>query len=429
MITSLLSNKIGSNSFLNSSSDILKKWTSGMDFTGGLPSSMNIDTSGENALKYSVVFACCRVLAETVATVGISEYKADKDGDRTKTNDTGFLDLLKYKYNDEMSAFSAKEMAMYQINLGGNAVFTRQYNVFGDVIGLVPHKWQNVKIARNKETQKLEYTIKLSNETKVYSRDQVFHIAGPSTDGIIGMSPIEFAASSIELGVVYERFGKQFYKNGVHSSGVFHKDGTLTDDAFARLKEQLDRNYSGMRNTGKAMLLEDGMMFQQNQIKLIDAELLSSKKFQVVEICRYYRMQPHLIQDLEKSTNNNIEHQSLEFVMYTMLPHFKRQEDAINTQLLTKEQRDNGYYFEYNIASLLRGDTKSMYEAFAKGRQWGWLSVNDIRRMLNMNKIENGDVYLEPLNMIEAGTGDDLSTQISNKVSKEITNIMKGANS
>jgi HK97 family phage portal protein len=407
----------------------VKEWFSGAPFSNGYPSSsLDSDTSGENALKYSVVWACNRVLAETFATVPAFEYKRELDGDRTKTNDTGLLDILHYKYNDEMSAFAAKEMSMYQMNLGGNAVFTRQYNMFNDVIGLVPHKWQNVKIERNKETGQLEYTIKLSNETRKYSRDQVFHVAGPSTDGIIGMSPIEFAASSVQLGVTYEKFGQQFYKNGVHSSGVFSKDGTLTDEAYSRLKGELNKGYAGLVNSGKALLLEDGLQFTQNQIKLVDAELLSSKKFQTEEICRIYRMPLHLVQNLDKATNNNIEQQSLEFVMYTMLPHFKRQEDAINTQLLTRQQRDEGYYFEYNIATLLRGDQKSMYEAFAKGRQWGWLSVNDIRRMLNMNKIENGDIYLEPLNMVEAGTGDEMSTQISNKVSKEITQLMKAAN-
>lgn len=423
MISSLFSQARNPFQSFANNADILKKWKSGLDFTGGYPStSLDTDVSGENALKYTVVWACNRVLAETFATVSVFEYQAKEDGDRVKTNKTGFLDILKNKYNDEMSAFSAKEMSMYQLNLGGNAVFTRQKNTFGQTIGLVPHKWQNVVIKRNKETGKLVYTVKAFNSTTEYSRDDVFHVAGPSTDGIIGMSPIEFGASAVELGKIYEKFGKQFYKNGVHSSGVFELPGHMTDEGHTRLKNDLDRGYSGLQNTGKAMLLEDGLVFKQNQLKLVDAELLSSKKFQTEEICRLYRMPLHFIQNLEKATNNNIEHQSLEFVMYTMLPHFKRQEDAINTQLLTKEQRDQGYYFEYNIATLLRGDQKSMYEAFAKGRQWGWLSVNDIRRMLNMNKIENGDIYLEPLNMVEAGSEDE----ITERVSKEVSNIMKG---
>jgi HK97 family phage portal protein len=158
-----------------------------------------------------------------------------------------------------------------------------------------------------------------------------------------------------------------------------------------------------MENAGVPMLLEDGMKFNQLTMRLADAELLASKKFQTEEICRIFRVPPHLVQNLDRSTNNNIEHQSLEFAMYTMLPKFKRWEGCINSQLLTKAQRDAGYYFEYNMAALTRGDQKSMADAFAVGRQWGWLSVNDIRKLLNMNRIENGDIYLQPMNMIEAG--------------------------
>jgi len=175
-----------------------------------------------------------------------------------------------------------------------------------------------------------------------------------------------------------------------------------------------------MRNSGKAMILEDGLKFNPLGIKLADAELLSSKKFQVEDICRVYRVPLHLVQSLDHATNNNIEQQSLEFVIYTMLPHVRRHEDAIKCQLLTKAQRDAGYYFEYNLSSLLRGDTKSTYEAFAQARQGGWLSVNDIRRLLNMNSIgPSGDIYLQPLNMADAA-------KVSEPVAAEVKNIMKG---
>jgi HK97 family phage portal protein len=150
--------------------------------------------------------------------------------------------------------------------------------------------------------------------------------------------------------------------------------------------------------------LEDGLKFKEVSIKPVDAQFLESKKFQVEEICRFCRVPLHLVQNLDKATNNNIEHQSLEFSMYTMLPHYKRAEEAVNTQLLTKEQREKGYYYEFNMNTLLRGDAKSMADAFAVGRQWGWLSVNDIRRLNNQNGIgPEGDIYLTPLNMIQAG--------------------------
>jgi HK97 family phage portal protein len=152
-----------------------------------------------------------------------------------------------------------------------------------------------------------------------------------------------------------------------------------------------------MLKAGVPMLLEEGLKWAQTTINPIDAQLLESKYFQIEDICRIYRVPQHLVNKLDRSTNNNIEHQALEFVMYTMLPIFKRFEDNINAQLLTPEQRKKGLYFEHKIDGLLRGDAKSRAEAYAAGRQWGWLSVNDIRRLENMPAIENGDIYLQPV--------------------------------
>lgn len=141
----------------------------------------------------------------------------------------------------------------------------------------------------------------------------------------------------------------------------------------------------------------------------VDAQLLESKSFQAEDVCRIYRVPQHLIQLLGHSTNNNIEQQSLEFVMYTMLPIFKRWEENINMQLLTEQERRAGYYVEFNMAALLRGDAVSRATAYATGRQWGWLSVNDIRKLENLPAIPNGDIYMQPLNMGEAGSIDQES--------------------
>ena len=333
----------------------------------------------------------------------IFEYRKESNGDRVKTDDTGLYDVLHNVSNDEMSAYNAMEMADYQINLGGNVVFERIKNGIGETIGLYPYEWQRVTIDRDQCTKKLQYTIDDCKNTPK-SRKEVFHVPGPSLNGVIGMSPIEYAAQAIRLGLTYEQFANNFYKNGAIPSGTFEHPSTLSDVAYKRLKSSIKTEWQGLENSGVPMLLEDGMKFNQLTMKLADAELLASKKFQIEDICRIYRVPLHLVQNLDRATNNNIEHQSLEFAMYTMLPRFKRWEGCINTQLLTKEQRRAGYYFEYNMAALMRGDQKSMAEAFAIGRQWGWLSVNDIRRLLNLNRVDNGDIYLQPMNMIEAGT-------------------------
>lgn len=359
------------------------------------------------ALKYNAVFACLRVLGETLASVPIHEYTKQKNGDREQTDTTGLNDIFRYVPNDEMNAFSFKEMGMFQINLGGNFVCIRNTARGGKLLSLTPLEWNRVAIERNSTSKKIEYKID-GNSSQVYSRSQVFHIPGPSYNGIVGLSPIECAASAIRLGLTYETFSNNFFKNGALSTGIFKHPTFLKPEAYQRLKDDLTKNWQGLINAGRPILAEDGLDFAPLNMKMVDAELLASKRFQVEDICRIYRVPLHLVQNLERATNNNIEHQSLEFVMYTMLPWFKRWEESINSQLLTPAQRSAGIYMEFNISGLLRGDTKSMAEAFAVGRQWGWLSVNDIRKLLNMNSIgPSGDIYLQPMNMVEAGAEQD----------------------
>lgn len=384
----------------------------------------------ETSMKYSAVFACFRVLAETFASVPIFEYKKIDDSDREKSNDTGLYDILHNAANTEMSAYNLKEALMYQLCAGGNAVARRLYNNAGGIAGLYPLEWQRVEITRDKVTNSLIYKYNRgAGNRETYPRSDVLHIPGPSMNGVTGMSIIEYATSAIRLGVTYENFGQRYFENSAMPSGIFKSPGVLKDDAYKRLKEDLKTKYQNMSSKGEPILAEDGLDFTPFELKLVDAQIIESKKLQIEDICRFCRVPLHLVQNLDKATNNNIEHQSLEFVMYTMLPHFKRAEECINAQLLTPVQRNDGYYFEFNINALIRGDLKSMYEAFAIGRQWGWLAVNDIRRMLNMNSIPNGDFYLQPMNMIEAGKElpdkTKIDPNIQNEVEKLITASMR----
>lgn len=377
------------------------------------------------AMKYSAVFACNRVLSETLAGMPIVEYRKNSKNGRDPTNDTAAYEVLHNRPNEEMAPFNYKEAAMTAINLGGNAVSERLVNKAGEIVGLYPYEWSKVQIERDKETNRLVYKIREGTKTKTLQRDQVFHIAGPSFNGVVGLSPIEYLASAIRLGLSYEQFGVQFYKNGANSSGAFKFPQAMSEPAFKRLKEGLKENYTGLLNTGTPMLLEEGGEFQPFTIKPADAQLIENKRFQKEDIASIYRVPLHLIQDLSRSTNNNIEHQSLEFVMYTMLPHFKRWEENANMQLLTPQERRAGYYLEFKLDALLRGDAKSRAEAYAAGRQWGWLSVNDIRKLENMPSILNGDIYLTPLNMYEAGKEAPQQQSKVNALSEEIFKMIK----
>jgi HK97 family phage portal protein len=384
--------------------------------------SPNMDS--ETALKYSAVFACCRVLAETFASVPFILYKKDqKQKEREPTTDLPIYDILHYQPNSEMSPFSCKEAWMMAMNLGGNAVSERLVNSAGELVGLYPYPWEMVTIDRDKTTNQLIYKISSGTQQKVLRRDQVFHVPGPSLDGVHGLSPISYAASSIRLGLTYEQFGVNFFKNGANPSGAFKSPGELSETAYNRLKDQLDKKYTGQQNAGHPMLLEGGLEWIPYTVNPTDAQLLESKSFQIEDICRIYRVPQHLVNKLDRSTNNNIEHQSLEFVVYTMLPIFKRHEEAINMQLLTPAQRAQGYFIEAKMDGLMRGDSAARSAFYASGRQWGWLCVNDIRKLENLPAVKGGNVFLQPSNMIEAGSSQE--NAVNAKVLQEISDILK----
>lgn len=376
------------------------------DFLAGNPVAETYNgTSTETAMKYTAVFSCVRVLAETLSATPIFLYRRLPNGDKQVRTDLNVYDILRYQPNEEMSAFSFKEICMMNLNLGGNAVSEKIVNSNGDLIGLYPYQWENVRIDRDSEN-KLIYIVKNNGEEKVLQKSEVLHIPGLTLNGVSGLTPLEYIAKTIVLGLSYESFSSNFYKNGAHAGGVIQHPNELSDVSFDRLKKEFARSYQGLSNTGKPIILEGGASYQPISIKPADAQLIENKKFQIEDIARIYRVPLHLIQNLDRATNNNIEHQSLEFVMYTMLPWFKRWEESLNIQLLTKRERKNGFFLEFKVDSLLRGDAKSRAEAYATGRQWGWFSVNDIRKLENLNSIDNGDIYLQPMNMVEAGGGD-----------------------
>lgn len=379
--------------------DMVRAFVAGDDFPAANGQRL---ITPEVAMTYTALFGCVRVLSETLAAMPIMLYRKKAGGDREVVNNLPIYDVLHNQPNGEMSPFSFKEACMISLNLGGNTVSEKIYSQNGAIMGVYPYHWSMVRIERD-DGGRLVYIIKQGNEERKLARDRVFHIPGLSFDGVIGVSPIEYAANTIRLGLNFESFGNKFYQNGANASGVFTFPGKMSDDAFQRLKSDLTKNYTGMANLGRPMILEEGADFRQLTIKPADAQLIESRKFQTEDIARIYRVPLHLIQNLDKATFSNIEQQSLEFVMYTMLPWFKRWEEAINSQLLTLKDRQDGYYAEFKIDSLLRGDAKSRAEAYAAGRQWGWLSVNDIRKLENMSPIPNGDIYLTPANMYEAG--------------------------
>ncbi|MFA5130411.1 MAG: phage portal protein [Patescibacteria group bacterium] len=389
--------------FSNNFNERIAQFYKGEDDLG----SAKMGGTPEAALKYAAVFACVRVLSETMATFPIGIFKRSKDGSKQPRSDISLYKVLHDAPNPEMTPYNFKETMMMSLNLGGNAYAQIIRNSAGEIIGLYPLDWQKVEVIRNPDNT-IGYKIENGNSGQftVKSRNEIFHIPGLSLNGINGLTPISYAEKAIELGLTYEAFGVNFYRNGANTSLVVTHPRTLSKIAKENLEDSLRKRNVGIANTGQLLIFEEGVTAKEMTIKPVDAQMIESKNFSLEDICRIYRVPQHLINKLDRSTFNNIEVQSTEFIIYTMLPWVMKWEENFSLQLFTPDQKKSGYFAEFKIDGLLRGDTISRYQAYSMGRQWGWLSVNDIRKLENMNPIDNGDIYLEPANMKEAGEDD-----------------------
>jgi HK97 family phage portal protein len=396
--------------------DYIKAWMVGEE--SRLPDG---PVDADRAMTYTAVFACVRVLSETLASLPIKLYKRLPNGDKQDLSSETTYDMLHSKPNDEMTPFAFKECMMTNLNLGGNAYAQKLRNKSGEIVQLYPIIPARVRLERNKEAPyNLIYYVRQNGGTeKPLTRSDILHIPGLSIDGINGLTPIGYAAKAVKLGLQYENFGYKFFKNGARPSGYIELPNELSDQAFEHMKKEFNEKFSGEDNAGKTPIFEGGAKYTQLTVNQADAQYLESRKFQTEEIARIYRVPLHLIQNLDGATFSNIEQQSLEFVIYTMLPWAKRWEEALNVQVLTDEQRKAGWFYEFSMDALLRGDIVSRYSAYATARQWGWLNVNDILRMENRNGIGAiGNKYLEPMNMVS------MTPESAKSIALEIYNLL-----
>jgi len=365
-----------------------------------------IPYNGYSALSVTPVFACVRVLAETMAGLPLNVYKKGKDGKKIVV-DNMVTELLNVSPNGEITAFNFKEAMMAHLCLFGNAYAEIVFDGAGNPRQLWLLTPGRVTPFREEGNNALRYRITLPNgEQKILMPHKVLHIAGLGFDGLQGISIIEYFRKTIEVANNQQEFASRFFEHRTHLGGIIQHDGKLSEPAFNRLRKDLDDKYSGIGNAHRAMILEEGMKWTQLGIPPGDAQFIEQRNFQANDIARIFRVPPHLIGQLERATFSNIEHQSIEFIMHTILPWTLRFENTINFKLLFSKK-----YVKFNLNGLLRGDTISRFRAYAIGRQWGWLSANDVRELEDMNPIENGDIYLTPLNMIDVNDEPDTSSE------------------
>ncbi|MPM60554.1 hypothetical protein SDC9_107405 [bioreactor metagenome] len=222
----------------------------------------------------------------------------------------------------------------------------------------------------------------------------VLHIPGLGFDGLVGYSPIAMAKNAIGLAIATEEYGSKFFANGAAPSGVLEHPGTIKDPS--KVRESWQQTFGGSANSSKIAVLEEGMKYTPISISPEQAQFLETRKFQINEIARIFRVPPHMVGDLEKSSFSNIEQQSLEFVKYTLDPWVIRWEQSIQRRLLTPDEKKS-YFVKFNVEGLLRGDYASRMTGYATARQNGWMSANDIRELENLDRIpaeQGGDLYL-----------------------------------
>ena len=359
------------------------------------------------AMQMTAVYACVRILSEAVAGLPLNLYRHNNDGGKEKALDHPLYLLLHDEPNPEMSSFVFRETLMTHLLLWGNAYAQIIRNGKGEIVALYPLMPNKMQVNRDDNGQ-LYYIYQKSQEEVPNSKDfyvrlessDVLHIPGLGFDGLVGYSPIAMAKNAIGLAIATEEYGSKFFANGAAPSGVLEHPGTIKDPS--KVRESWMSQFGGSANSGKIAVLEEGMKYTPISISPEQAQFLETRKFQINEIARIFRVPPHMVGDLDKSSFSNIEQQSLEFVKYTLDPWVVRWEQSIQRTLLTPAEKKS-YFVKFNVEGLLRGDYQSRMTGYATARQNGWMSANDIRELENLDRIpaeEGGDLYLVNGNMV-----------------------------
>ena len=364
----------------------------------------------QSAIQLSTVYACVRVISETIASLPLGIYETVNDGNE-KATDHPLYRLLHDEPNSEMTSFVFREVMLAHLLLYGNSYSQIIRSGKNQVIGLYPLLPDHMDVDRDsKGNLTYTYTTSDGKTVSIKPRD-VLHIPGLGFDGVMGYSPIALEKNAIGLGIASEEYGSKFFSNGARPSGILTHPNTVKNPKA--LRESWNSAYGGSSNSNRVAILEEGMKFEPIAIPNNEAQFLETRKFQVDEICRIFRVPPHLVGDLEHATFSNIEHQSIDFAVHTIRPWLVRIEQAMNRALLS-EQEKGRFFVQFNIDGLMRGDYKSRMEGYAIGRQNGWLSANDIRALENQNPIpadQGGDAYLVNGNMISISTAMKQQTE------------------
>ena len=353
------------------------------------------------AMQMTAVYACVRILAESIASLPLHLYEKGENGDRIKAEDHPLYFLLHDEPNPEMTSFIFREVMVTHLLLWGNCYAQILRNGRGEVIGLYPLMPNKMSVERDEHGQLFYRYQRINGEPPTIEStdvillpEDVLHIPGLGYDGLVGMSPIAARRNAVGMGLAADEYGSRFLSNGATPSGVLETPTLIKD--VSKLRDSWEKAYGGTGNAGRVAILEEGVTFKPISMSPQDSQLLETRQYQLTEIARIFRIPPHMLQDLSRATFSNIEEQSLEFVKHTLNPWIIRWEQGMTKALLNAEEKRR-YSIRFNVDGLLRGDYKSRMEGYRIGVSSGILSVNDCRRLENMDLLsaeEGGNYHL-----------------------------------
>lgn len=351
----------------------------------------------ETALTYSAVWNAITLISGTIGSLPLHLMRPDGRNQKQAT-DHRLYDVLHTRYNPYMTAMAGRECLAAHILAWGNGYAEVVRNGYGEVAELWPIPPSRVK--PKMQEGELVYEIRVPGEdTVTLPRAKILHIPGIGFDGFIGYSVVAMARKSIGLGMAMETFGSHFFGQGTHPGVIVSHPNQLSADAHANLKKALTDTYSGLGQSHRLMLLQEGMKIEKVTISPEDSQFLESRTFQVQDVARWFNLPVHKLHEMSKSSFNNIESEQASYVIDCLLPWCIRFEQNYQAQLLTERERREGYYFKHVLEGLLRANAADRAEFYSKLFNIGVFSVNDIRSLENMNPVEGGDIHLVPLNM------------------------------
>jgi len=357
----------------------------------------NRSISEENAMRVSAFNGCVRVLSETLGTLPLILYKKTSEG-KERATDHPLYKILHLKTNSFQTPYFWKEMMMGHLQFRGAAYSQIVRDNGARVVEIVPLHPDRVELfwgPKNKIYAK--YTVE-GGKDRVLRDDQLLYVPGLSISPLDPFKPLYLMGTSIDSAIAMDESTSQYFSKSTRPSGILKHPTRLKKEKVQSLRDEFDKANSGTANAFGTILLEEGLEWQQMGLTNEQSQFIQTRKFSVVDICRFFRVPPHMVAELERATFSNIEQQSLEFMKYTMSSWITRFEEAMTVKLLSElEQKE--YLIEFLVDGMLRGDVETRNKAYTAGVLGGWLSRNEVREMENRNRVEGLDEYLAPLNM------------------------------